>query len=241
MSKNSNSFAHFLPSISVDGVIFGFQQNQLKVLLLKFKNTNVWSLSGGFVGEKENLDDAAKRILRERTGLNDLYLEQFYVFGDVNRSDGALEEHTIVNKALGKSQEDLDFLTRRYLTVGYFALVDISQVQVTPGELSDEAQWFDIHEIPTLFLDHQKIIQKALDRLRATLDDKLLAFNLLAETFTMSELQIVYETIMDKKLVRTNFQRKILSLDILERLEKKYSGGAHKAPYVYRLKMGFRY
>jgi hypothetical protein len=68
-----------------------------------------------------------------------------------------------------------------------------------------------------------------------------LAFNLLAETFTMSELQVVYETIMDKKLVRTNFQRKILSLDILERLEKKYSGGAHKAPYVYRLKKGFRY
>jgi ADP-ribose pyrophosphatase YjhB (NUDIX family) len=235
-SKSKHSFSNCLPNISVDGVIFGFQQNQLKVLLLKFKNTNVWSLSGGFVGEKENLDDAAERILKERTGLDDIYLEQFYVFGDVKRTAGALKEHSVVNQALGKSQEELEFLSKRYLTVGYFALVDISQVQVTPGELSDEAKWFDIHEIPDLFLDHHTIIQKALERLRATMDDKLLAFNLLAETFTMSELQVVYETILDKKLVRTNFQRKILSLDILERLEKKYTGGAHKAPYVYRLK-----
>ncbi len=225
-----------MPNISVDGVIFGFQQNQLKVLLLKFKNTNIWSLSGGFVAETENLDDAAKRILKERTGLNDLYLEQFYVFGDVKRSVGALKEHTEVNQALGKSKEELDFLSRRYLTVGYFALVDICRVKVTPGEMSDDAQWFDIHEIPPLFLDHNIILTKALERLRATMDHKLLAFNLLAETFTMSELQVVYETILDKKMVRTNFQRKILSLDILDRLEKKYTGGAHKAPYVYRLK-----
>lgn len=234
---NTNSLnAVYLPSISVDGVIFGFQQNQLKVLLLKFQNTNVWSLSGGFVGLEEDLDKAAQRILKERTGLNDLYLEQFYVFGDVKRNVGAQEEHQHINQALGRSEVDMAFLSKRYLTVGYFALVDINKVKVTPGEMSDQAKWFDIHEIPPLFLDHNLIVQKALDRLRTNLDAQLLAFNLLPETFTMSDLQVVYETILDKKLVRTNFQRKILSLDILDRIEKKFTGGAHKAPYLYRLK-----
>lgn len=174
--------------------------------------------------------------MKERTGLDDLYLEQFYVFGDVKRNVGARKEHKIVNHAFVRSDDNRTFLSNRHLTVGYFALEDISQVMVSPGDLSDAAEWFDMHKIPQLFLDHNAIVQKALERLRATLDEKLLAFNLLAETFTMSELQVVYETILDKKLVRTNFQRKILSLDILDRIEKKYTGGAHKAPYVYRLK-----
>lgn len=236
MQKTNSLQSTYLPNISVDGVIFGFQQNQLKVLLLKFENTNVWSLSGGFVGFEENLDNAAQRILKERTGLNDLYLEQFYVFGDVKRNVGARIEHEQVNQALGRSEEDMAFLSNRYLTVGYFALVDINKVNVTPGDMSDQAEWVDIHQIPQLFLDHNAIVQKALDRLRLNLDEQLLAFNLLPETFTMSDLQIVYETILDRKLVRTNFQRKMLSLDILDRIEKKFTGGAHKAPYLYRLK-----
>ncbi len=236
MQKAISLDSVYLPNISVDGVIFGFQQNQLKVLLLKFENTNVWSLSGGFVGIEEDLDKAAQRILKERTGLDDLYLEQFYVFGDVKRNVGARKEHEQVNQALGRSSEDMAFLSNRYLTVGYFALVDINKVNVTPGEMSDKAEWVDIHQIPPLFLDHNVIVQKALEQLRSNLDEGLLAFNLLPERFTMSDLQIVYETILDKKLVRTNFQRKMLSLDILDRIEKKFTGGAHKAPYLYQLK-----
>jgi hypothetical protein len=93
----------------------------------------------------------------------------------------------------------------------------------------------DVDQIPSLFLDHNVIISKGLAHLRTSIDSHLAAFNLLPETFTMSELQQVYETILGKVLVRTNFQRKMLSLDILERIEKKYTGGAHKAPYLYRL------
>jgi hypothetical protein len=114
--------------------------------------------------------------------------------------------------------------------------VDYSKVVVNPGDISDAAEWVDVASLPKLFLDHNRIVIKALDSLRKSLDEKLIAFELLAETFTMSELQVVYETILGKRLVRTNFQRKILSLEILDRIEKKYSGGAHKAPYLYRLK-----
>jgi hypothetical protein len=113
--------------------------------------------------------------------------------------------------------------------------VEYSKVNVELNDVSDDSAWMDLDQIPALFLDHNKIIKTGLTHLRSSIDTKLAAFNLLPETFTMSELQQVYETILGKELVRTNFQRKMLSLDILERIEKKYTGGAHKAPYLYRL------
>jgi ADP-ribose pyrophosphatase YjhB (NUDIX family) len=228
--------AQWLPTISVDCVIFGFHENQLKVLLLKFKKSPVWALAGGFVGIEEDVDQAAQRILEERTGLTDIYLEQFYTFGDMARNYRAVDEHRGVNEAMGGESDKLDFVDQRFITIGYYALVDYSQVQVNPQGMSDASEWMDVTALPKLFLDHNRIVIKALESMRRSLDEKLVAFALLSETFTMSELQLVYETILGKRLVRTNFQRKILSLDILERIEKKYTGGAHKAPYLYRLK-----
>ncbi|MEK6547830.1 MAG: NUDIX domain-containing protein [Bacteroidota bacterium] len=228
--------AKWLPGISVDCVIFGFHENQLKVLLLKFSKTPVWALAGGFVGLEEDVDQAAQRILEERTGLTDIYLEQFYTFGDLERNYRATEEHRDVQTAMGLPEKEISWLSKRYITIGYYALVDYSKVQVNPSGMSDASEWMDVSALPKLFLDHNRIVIKALEALRQRLDDKLVAFELLGETFTMSELQMVYETILGKRLVRTNFQRKILSLDILHRIEKKYSGGAHKAPYLYRLK-----
>jgi ADP-ribose pyrophosphatase YjhB (NUDIX family) len=226
----------WLPGISVDCVIFGFHENSLKVLLLKFKKTPVWALAGGFVGPEEDVDQAAQRILAERTGLSDIYLEQFYTFGDLARNYRAVDEHRDVNNAMGGSPMKMDWVDQRFITIGYYALVDYSKVAVNPGGVSDASEWMDVSALPKLFLDHNRIVLKALESLRRNLDEKLVAFELLGDTFTMSDLQMVYETILGKRLVRTNFQRKILSLEILERIEKKYTGGAHKAPYLYRLK-----
>ena len=225
----------WLSNISVDCVIFGFQEKQLKVLLLKFKNNEVWTLPGGFIGKEEDADEAAKRVLWQRTGLEDIYLQQFHAFGDLKRNIGAIEKHEEINLAMGRSKEDLTWLSNRYITIGYYALVEYSKVQVTLNDVSDDSAWMDVDQIPSLFLDHNAIINKGLAHLRSSIDSHLAAFNLLPETFTMSELQQVYETILGKPLVRTNFQRKMLSLDILDRIEKKYTGGAHKAPYLYRL------
>jgi ADP-ribose pyrophosphatase YjhB (NUDIX family) len=144
----------WLPGISIDCVIFGFHENQLKVLLLKFHNTQVWSLAGGFVGVVENVDQAAARVLYERTGLTDLYLEQFYTFGDLERNVRAQEEHRGVNAAMGSPDDDLSWLAKRYVTIGYYALVDFSKVVVNPGDVSDAADWVDIAALPHLFLDH---------------------------------------------------------------------------------------
>ena len=234
--KEAKGFLNYgdkiISQLSIDCVIFGFRENQLKILLLKWKNLNIWSLPGGFVFQNESTDEAAHRILGHRTGIKNIYLEQFNVFGGTHRCFG--DTHRLLMESEGFKYDPAHWVCQRFVSIGYYALVDFSKVTPMPDELSDACDWFDINEMPHLALDHPHIFQKALETLRQTLDTKLVGFNLLPEMFTMGELQSLYETILGQKLVRTNFQRKILSLEILERIEKKYSGGAHKAPYLYR-------
>ena len=236
MNNTVFSSKDWLPGISVDCVLFCFHENQLKYLTLKFLNSDVWSLPGGVVGIKEGINDAAKRVLNERTGLSGIFLEQFYCFGEFGRNVNARLEFEKIKSDILRTTDDLDWISSRFITLGYLAVVDYSKVNVSPGDISDQFLWQDVTGFKKLFLDHNEIVDKALVKLRECLDTKLIAFSLLPETFTMSEIQQVYETILGTSIVRTNFQRKILSLDILERIEKKYSGGAHKAPYLYRLK-----
>lgn len=222
----------FLPGLAIDLVIFGFHQHQLKILLLEYRNTGLLALPGGFIQEDENLNDAARRVLTERTGLTNIYLEQFYVFGDRNRHDPA--PLRAIMEAKGMAVTENHWLLRRFITVGYYALIDFTKAVPIPDLLSDNCDWYDLTSLPPLMLDHQRIVQKALETLRADLDRKLIGFSLLAESFTMADLQRLYETILGQELHRSGFQRKMLSLGILERLEKQYNGGAHKAPYLYR-------
>lgn len=224
--------AGFLPGLAIDSVIFGFHQNQLKILLLEYRNTGLLALPGGFIQSDENLDDAARRILADRTGLRNIYLEQFYVFGDRSRHDPAPLQAILTAKGLTPAQDH--WLLSRFVSVGYYALVDFTKAVPIPDRLSDSCAWYELADLPPLMLDHEKIVQKALATLRADLDRKLIGFNLLAETFTMADLQNLYETILGQKLHRSGFQRKMLSLNSLERLDKHYGGGAHKAPYLYR-------
>ncbi|MEO7989901.1 MAG: NUDIX domain-containing protein [Chryseolinea sp.] len=214
----------YLRHLSVDCVIFGFHENELKVLLIRWKD-GPWCLPGGFVKKEESLDKSASRILHERTGLDDIFLQQFHVFGDANREKDKEE----FNSKLKDS-----WIMDRFVTVGYYALVEYSKVKPKPDWLSDECSWWDIHSIPSLVYDHNEILEKALDVLRQSLNDHPIGYNLLPEKFTMPELQRLYETILDKEIDRRNFQKKLLSLDILVRLEERKTGGAHKAPYLYR-------
>ncbi len=222
----------FLPSISVDCVIFGFHDHQLKVLLIRFKNTDLWALPGGYVYLEEDIEAAAIRILEERTAMQGVYLEQFYAFGQCNRVEKSVQQKVV--EAIGKNISPDHWITRRFISVGYYALVDYTQVTPTPDGTSDVCIWCSLEEMPDLVFDHTLIVQKALETLRFRLNINLIGSNLLPETFTMQELQTLYETIMGEKLLRANFQRKMLSLGILERVDKKFSGKAHKAPYLYR-------
>lgn len=222
----------FIKNIAIDAVIFGFHDNQLKVLLIEYKRTRLFALPGGFIKEKEDLNTAAMRVASERTGLDDIYLEQFYVFGDYARYD-PMPFKTIM-QVNNMPKNDNHWLLQRFISVGYYALVDFAKVAPKPAAIFDSCTWYDLTNMPVLIQDHTQIVKKALEALRANLDYKLIGFNLLPQDFTMGDLQKLYETILGKKLLRPAFQRKMLSLGILERVAKKWTGGAHKAPYLYR-------
>jgi ADP-ribose pyrophosphatase YjhB (NUDIX family) len=224
----------FMPGIAIDTVIFGFHDAQLKVLLLEYKHTGLFALPGGFIFEKEDVTAAAKRVLLKRTGLENIYLEQFHVFGDFARFDPAPLKKIMTARNI--SAPDGHWLLKRFISIGFYALVDFVQTIPSPDELADSCRWYDLTALPALIQDHQQIIDKALETLRADLDSKLAAFNLLPGNFTIGELQALYETILDRKLQRTGFQRKALSMGILERVAKKHTGQAHKAPYLYRFR-----
>ena len=224
----------FINHISVDCVIFGFHENNLKVLLLKYYVLNLWSVPGGFIFEDEDLDDAASRVLYERTHLENLYLEQFYTFGNKHRTENNPHIEIIGNAKL--SVDKNHWIYKRFITVGYFSLIDYTKFNPFSDNFNDLCEWYDVNNLPPMAFDHKEIIEKGLEHLRKNLDYKILGSNLLPEKFTMKDLQNLYETILGEKFRRNNFQRKMLSLNILERHEKLFSGSANKAPYLYSFK-----
>jgi hypothetical protein len=223
-----------LKGIAVDPVIFGFHENQLKVLIIEHTNTGLYALPGGYIQENEDVDEAAKRILTMRTGLSDVYLEQFHIFGKYDRTNPEVVKKILSGQ--GFTPADDHWSLKRFISVGYYALVDYTKTRLTTDPTTGSCDWYDFDAIPPLIFDHQLIIDKALTTLRHNLDQMLIGFELLPPVFTMGELHTLYETILGKKILPTNFQRKMLSLGILERIEKKKTGKAHKSPYLYRFK-----
>ncbi|WP_338876838.1 NUDIX domain-containing protein [Spirosoma sp. SC4-14] len=235
----------YIQQLSIDCVIFGYRHKQLHVLVPKLNfRGNFWALPSGFIYQHEGIDQAARRILEERTGIKDIYLEQFRVFGDAPRTNRAFLERLIqLNEdKLGKpgdqqfNRKEFDWFTQRFVSIGYYALVDINTVIPRKIDLDESIDWYPVKELPTMIMDHNEMVAQALETLRLNLDQKLIAFNLLPETFTMKEVQELYEAIYDKPFARNNFQKKILDMNVLERLEKKFTGAANKAPYLYRFR-----
>lgn len=226
--------------LSIDCVIFGYNQKALKVLVTKVVLSNeLWALPGGFILQTESIDQAAQRILYQRTGLRDIYLEQFKVFGHTNRTNNEVfkDINTQSNKPLKEypfDEDDAYWLSKRFISIGYYALVDINKVNPQKVEFDDSIDWYSIKELPKMIMDHNEIVNTALEALRQNLDSKLIGFNLLPQTFTIREVQELYEAVYDKPFARNNFQKKILDMGVLERLEKKFTGAANKAPYLYK-------
>lgn len=219
---------YHLPHLSVDNVIFGFHDNELKVLLLQWDQNKQWCLPGGFILKDEHIEDAAIRVLRSRTGLDNIYLNQFYTFGNPLRERGKNGIHD------PKWVRTRSWLMERFVSIGYWALVEFSRVVPKPDEFSAQCMWWEIDKVPVLILDHNDILHKALESLRRHLNEYPVGKDLLPQKFTMPELQRLYETILGKNLDRRNFQKKILSLDIVHRLNERKTGGAHKAPFLYK-------
>ena len=224
INNSKKAYEIYVPHISVDTVIFGFNGDQLKVLLLKMKFNQQWFLPGGYMKKEENLESAAIRILRERTQLDKIFLQEFAVFSELNRSEETFKDFP----------EDL-WHKKRFISVGYYALVNHKDVSPIGDELSESCDWIILDELESqnITMDHKKIIEKALNTLREQISYKPIGLNLLPEKFTLSELQKLYEAILGRTLNRGNFYRKIKNIGILKKLDEKRKGGAHKAPDLY--------
>lgn len=245
MEKDAKSF---LPSISIDCVILGFHEGILKILLNKFDTNQKWMLPGGFVYMDENVNDGAHRILSERTGLNEVYLKQFYLFGDTGRVPLDDNKHIISTDA-NQPAKSREWLVERFVSVGYYALVEYSQIKIKAGP-NEEVQWVRVNEVPELYGDHNAIINKSIQSLRYQINTIPIGYELLPEKFTMSDLRLIYETIMERKLDRRNFQRKMLNSGYvikLDEVSKKWGSKSaalfsfDKDKYNFALKNGTAY
>lgn len=214
----SNQAQGFVPSerpaVTVDVVIFSMVEDGLRVLLVKRKSppfAGEWAMPGGFVHLDESLSEAATRKLAEETGVEDVYTEQLFTFGAVDRDPRT-----------------------RVITVAYFAIVPYSAIHHFPGKHEEATSWFSLKQLPALAFDHGRIITYALERLRYKLEYTAVGFRLLPHEFTLTELQNAYEIVLDEQLDKRNFRRKILSAGIIEETGKKSREGEGRPAKLYR-------
>lgn len=200
-------------ALAVDCIIFGFDGEGLKILLIKraFEpEKNKWSLVGGFLKRKEMLTEAAERILKTYTGLDDIYMEQVHTFSQVDRDPGD-----------------------RIVSTAYYALINIEQHNKKLIE-KYSAKWVEVSKLPKLIFDHKKMVKYALERLRQKASTEPIGFELLPQKFTMRQLQKVYEAIWDVSLDKRNFINKITSFKFLEKLKEKERESSKRGAFYYK-------
>lgn len=203
------------PALTVDCVVFGLdEQNLLKVMLIQrdispFKGE--WALPGGFVRIEESLEAAALRELREETGIENVFLEQLYTFGNIDRDP-----------------------RERVVTVAYYALVNLSEHRIEATTDASKAAWFPVVELPKLAFDHDKIVMTALVRLKGKVRYEPIGFELLPKKFTLFQLQKLYETVLGQKLDKRNFRKKILKMNLLIELDETQKDVSHRAARLYQ-------
>jgi 8-oxo-dGTP diphosphatase len=206
------------PALAVDAVVFGFDEGDLKVLLIQrelapFAGT--WALPGGFVRVEESLEDAVRRELQEETGLERVFLEQLFTFGETERDP-----------------------RERVVSVAYYGLVKLSDHRIRAATDARNVAWFAAAETPSLAFDHDRILETALERLKGKVRYQPVGFELLAPKFTLSQLQHLYEAILETSLDKRNFRKKILAMGILEELDEVEQDVAHRAARLYRFARG---
>ena len=218
------------PALTVDCVVFGLAEDELEVLLIRRglePFAGRWALPGGFVHLDETLEEAARRELEEETGLSKVFLEQLFSFGALDRDP-----------------------RERVVTVAYYALVKLSDHKVRAATDAADAAWFAISDLPDLAFDHAHIFEVALERLRGKVRYQPIGFELLPKKFTLTQLQRMYETILERKLDKRNFRKKILGMDLLVELDEVEKDVAHRAARLYKfddrryrklLKQGFSF
>lgn len=202
------------PSLAVDLVIFGYHDNTLSVLLLNRKEEpfkDCWTLPGGFLQMEETFLGTCSRILKTKTGMDDVFLEQLYSFDGLGRDPRG-----------------------RVIAVGYYALINPARFNIIAGSMANDVKWFEVHKMPKLGFDHQDIFQLALQRLKSKILYDPVGFELLDELFTITELHELYECILETTIDRRNFRRKILDAEYVINTGTKREGLQNRHPELYK-------
>lgn len=213
MKEQKYIYEYPRPAVTTDCVIFGFDENGLKVLLIERAIEpfiGKWALPGGFVDIEETADECAKRILQKETNLEDIFMEQLYTFSDVER--------------------DPRF---RVISISYYALVKLTDYTAQAGRDESNIKWFALDEVPELAFDHIRIIEKALERLKGKIKYQPIGFELLPEKFTLPDLRHLYEIILQTELDDRNFRKKLLSFNLLVDTGEMQRGARNRAPKLY--------
>lgn len=211
--KTTFQYEYERPALATDCVIFGFDGGELKLLLLKREKEpfeNKWALPGGFVYMDETTEASAKRILLEKAGIKNVFIEQLYTFSKVDRDP-----------------------RERIVSVTYFALVNKSQFNLIAGRDTIQAEWHKISALPELGFDHSEIVALAVERLKGKVQYQPIGFELLDEKFTLSQLQLLYEAILQTPIDKRNFRKKIIGMGLLKQLDEKEQNVPHKAAFYY--------
>jgi ADP-ribose pyrophosphatase YjhB (NUDIX family) len=224
----------YLYNVAVDNVIFGYHDKSLKVLLQQPFSVDKWTVTGGYIKRTESIDQAAKRVAFERTGLKNLFLEQFRAFGNPQRVIDSGFSAKYISEITGvKVSPDL-WIFDYFVSVGFYTLTEFSKISVKKGQFEADCKWWSIHELPPMMFDHKLIIKEALKALRMHIAHYPIGYELLPEKFTLPEIHALYETILEKSLDDRNFTRKLIAKGILVKLKETKKIGAHRSPYLYK-------
>jgi ADP-ribose pyrophosphatase YjhB (NUDIX family) len=228
-----NGQEYYLRNVSIDNVILGYHKKELKVLLQRPQGLTKWTVSGGYIRRTETIEEAATRIARERTGLDNLYLKQFKAFGSPSRTVDS-EIPLILTSELAKIEIDKNnWILDYFVSLGFYTLTEFDQVRPTSESKTEECVWFDILNLPPLIFDHEIIIQEALKALRLHIYHYPIGYKLLPEKFTLPEITSLYETILAKKLDDRNFSKKLLATGLIMKLNERKQIGPHRSPFLY--------
>jgi 8-oxo-dGTP diphosphatase len=229
-----NGHLQYVPHVSLDCAIFGYHEQQLKLLLIKYRAIDGWCLPGGYIKRTEKLVEAANRNVKERTGIDNLFLQQFKAFGDPDRVKFSQFDEERWSEAVGIRIDKNSWLIDQTISIGFYAITDFSRSIPQSDIRVEKCDWFDIDNLPPLEYDHDEMVKDALHMMRLQLYHYPIGYNLLPEKFTLSEIHALYETMLGKKLDISNFPKKLISLGLLQKLDEKRNIGAHRAPHLYK-------
>lgn len=227
-------YLKYLPHLTIDCVIFGYHDQQLKILLSKNAFLNDWCLPGGYIERGETLQQAAERTIVDRSGIRNLFLQQFRAFGDPNRTlyQEFDEEQWLLLTGLPLKKDN--WLLDQTVSIGFYAITDFLKSVPATDILSVQCGWFDLAHLPPLAFDHNDIVAEALKTLRVQLYHSPIGYNMLPEKFTLAEIHTLYETLSGRKFDVSNFAKKLVLLGILEKLNEHRSIGGYRSPYLFK-------